>query len=59
MNDEFFWQVFADTGDPLCWLMHRAAENIIIKTGRRMTSCPEGEQGTYVQDHKGTDTQRS
>ena len=26
MNDEFFWQVFADTGDPLCWLMHRAAE---------------------------------
>ena len=26
MNDEFFWQVFADTGDPLCWRMHRAAE---------------------------------
>ncbi len=26
MPDSLFWQVFTDTGDPLCWLMHRAAE---------------------------------
>ncbi len=26
MHDKFFWQIFTDTGDPLCWLMHRAAE---------------------------------
>lgn len=26
MHEEFLWQVFTDTGDPLCWLMHRAAE---------------------------------
>ena len=24
MNDEIFWQVFTDTGDPLCWLLYRA-----------------------------------
>lgn len=27
MNGELLWQMFCDTGDPLCWLMCRAAEN--------------------------------
>lgn len=25
MQDDILWQVFKDTGDPLCWLIHRAA----------------------------------
>lgn len=24
MSDDLLWQVFTDTGDPMCWLMHRA-----------------------------------
>ena len=24
MEFEGFWQVFADTGDPICWLMYSA-----------------------------------
>lgn len=24
MQDNIMWQVFKDTGDPLCWLMYRA-----------------------------------
>ena len=26
MSDEILWQVFADTGDPMSWLMYRASE---------------------------------
>lgn len=33
MSDNLFWQVFTDTGDPLCWLMHRAAEKSNNKDG--------------------------
>ena len=32
MSDDLFWQVFTDT-DPLCWLMHRAAEKSNNKDG--------------------------
>lgn len=24
MDDDILWQLFADTGDPLSWLMYRA-----------------------------------
>jgi len=23
MQDDFLWQIFKDTGDPLCWLLLR------------------------------------
>ena len=26
MSDEILWQMFADTGDPMGWLMYRAWE---------------------------------
>lgn len=26
MSDDILWQVFADTGDPMSWLMYRASE---------------------------------
>ncbi len=26
MTDDTFWMMFADTGDPMSWLMYRAAE---------------------------------
>lgn len=26
MSGEILWQVFADTGDPMSWLMYRASE---------------------------------
>ena len=26
MSDEILWQIFADTGDPMSWLMYRASE---------------------------------
>lgn len=26
MTDDTFWKVFTDTGDPMCWLMCRAAD---------------------------------
>lgn len=26
MSEEIFWQMFTDTGDPLGWLLKRAAE---------------------------------
>lgn len=25
MPEDIMWQLFKDTGDPLCWLIHRAA----------------------------------
>lgn len=58
MSDDLLWQVFTDTGDPLCWLMHRAAENQTIKMGRGMTPDPSDEQGTYVQNDKRANTPR-
>lgn len=27
MQDDIMWQVFTDTGDPLCWLMYRAQQD--------------------------------
>ena len=26
MTDDTFWKAFTDTGDPMCWLMCRAAD---------------------------------
>ncbi len=26
MSDDILWQVFAETGDPMSWLMYRASE---------------------------------
>lgn len=26
MEQNDYWQVFRETGDPLCWLMYRAAK---------------------------------
>ena len=26
MSNEILWQVFADTGDPMSWLIYRASE---------------------------------
>lgn len=26
MENDIFWDVFRDTGDPLCWLMSRAED---------------------------------
>lgn len=26
MSNEILWQIFADTGDPMSWLMYRASE---------------------------------
>ncbi len=34
MSNEILWQVFADTGDPMSWLMYRASE----KRNRNETS---------------------
>lgn len=25
MPEDILWQLFKETGDPLCWLIHRAA----------------------------------
>lgn len=27
MPEDILWQMFTETGDPLCWLLHRAAAN--------------------------------
>ncbi len=32
MQDDFFWQLFADTGDPLGYLFYRAARNALAQT---------------------------
>ncbi len=26
MSDDVLWQIFAETGDPMSWLMYRASE---------------------------------
>ncbi len=26
MTNDTVWQIFAETGDPMCWLMYRASE---------------------------------
>ncbi len=26
MSDDILWQIFAETGDPMGWLMYRASE---------------------------------
>ncbi len=28
MSDDILWQVFADTGDPMSWLIYRASEKV-------------------------------
>ena len=32
MQDDFFWQLFADSGDPLGYLCYRAARNALAPT---------------------------
>ena len=32
MQDDGFWQLFADTGDPLGYLCYRAAQNALAQT---------------------------
>lgn len=32
MQDDFFWQLFADTGDPLGYLYYCAARNALAPT---------------------------
>ena len=32
MQDDVFWQLFADTGDPLSYLCYRAARNALAQT---------------------------
>ena len=32
MQDDFFWQLFADTGDPLGYLCYCAARNALAQT---------------------------
>ena len=32
MSDDILWQVFAETGDPMSWLMYRASERQKNKT---------------------------
>lgn len=42
MRDEILWQVFADTGDPMSWLMYRASEKgRINETSAEATPSPE------------------
>jgi len=32
MEFEGFWQVFADTGDPICWLIYSAKKRSGVET---------------------------
>ena len=32
MNTDGIWKVFRESGDPLCWLLYRAAERTGKKT---------------------------
>lgn len=32
MQDDFFWQLFTDTGDPLGYLYYRAARRALAQT---------------------------
>ena len=32
MQDDLFWQLFTDTGDPLGYLYYRAAQNALAQT---------------------------
>ncbi len=41
MSDEILWQVFADTGDPMSWLMYRASEKRMNNTAAEETPSPE------------------
>ena len=40
--DDALWQAFLDTGDPLCWLVHKAAERKNNKEGDKDKSYPLG-----------------
>ena len=33
MREDMFWQAFEDTGDPMCWLVYKAAERSENKDG--------------------------
>lgn len=46
MSDDILWQIFAETGDPMSWLMHRASEKQREKQENKTTSaeeCPSPE----------------
>gem|GEM_PF-1912889 len=36
MEFEGFWQVFADTGDPICWLIYSAKKRSGVETGESL-----------------------
>lgn len=40
MPDDVFWEAFADTGEPLCWLMHRAS----VKEDKKSTEERVGDK---------------
>ncbi len=42
MPEDMFWQVFTDTGDPMCWLLHRAAQKSDKKDGAEDKPSPLG-----------------
>ena len=47
MEKEIFWDVFRDTGDPICWLLaraedaERAKEKNVPEQGEDKSSAPE------------------
>lgn len=49
MINDGFWQVFMETGDPMCWLMYTAEKRQVTgqRTGAKDIS-PEGDQITEV-----------
>ena len=42
MSNDVFWQAFEDTGDPMCWLVYKAAENTDNNDGVRDEPQPLG-----------------
>lgn len=65
MTDDTFWKVFTDTGDPMCWLMCRAADRNPPKSSEDKKRAAEQSprpptEGRYidVQNDKGTRTAR-
>ncbi len=32
MEKKDYWQIFKETGDPMCWLMYRASDDEVSET---------------------------
>ena len=46
MDNNVFWDVFRDTGDPMCWLLSRMeATAPTQKTGADCKKTTDGEEG--------------